>query len=71
MRIGKYRILFNPHKLFWVQTYKPTVVRRWWWFLVLEEVDVLKTDKKKRHKLGTVATSLDRRWKYYKSGAMK
>ena len=71
MKIGRYRILFNPYKLFWLQTYRPTVARQWWWFLILEEVDVARLDKRKRFKLGTEARSRDRSYRYYKfaSGA--
>ena len=66
MRIGRYRILFNPSKLFWVQTYRPTVARQWWWFLILEEVDVERMDKRKQFKLGTEARSGERLWRYYR-----
>ena len=66
MRIGKYRILFNPHKLLWFQTYKPTVARQWWWFLILEEVDVYKTSTKSVFKLGTEASCVGRKFRYLK-----
>jgi len=66
MKIGRYRILFNPHRLFWFQTYKPTVARQWWWFLVLEEVDVTEMTNKKQFELGTIATSRDKRYRYCK-----
>lgn len=68
MRIGKYRILFNPHKLYWFQTHKPTVARQWWWFLILTEVDVMATSNKKQFKLGTKASCIGRRYRYYKYG---
>lgn len=71
MRIGRYRILFNPHRLFWFQTHKPIVARQWWWFLILHEVDIAETTKRKRFKLGTKARSISRRYVYCKFGSNK
>ncbi len=70
MRIGRYKILFNPHKLYWFQTYKPTVVRQWWRVLILEEVDVTRIDKGQRFKLGIVAESITKKYVYCKSGEL-
>ncbi len=66
MRIGRYKLLFNPHRLFWFQTYKPTVMREWWWFLLLEEVDVRRCSAKPQYKPGTEASCVGRKYMYCK-----
>ena len=68
MKIGKYRILFNPHKLFWFQTYKPTIARQFGWFLIIEEVDLARVGKKRQFPLGTKIEYGGKKYRYYKAG---
>tara|TARA_Y100000310_G_scaffold220623_1_gene222167 strand:- start:444 stop:698 length:255 start_codon:yes stop_codon:yes gene_type:complete len=66
VKIGRYRIEIGG-KYHWFQTYAPTVIRRFWFLWILEEVDVNSYSAKKHFPLGTIAYCEGRRWYYFRN----
>ena len=71
MRIGRYRIIIGG-KYLWFQTYVPTVIKRFLFFWILEEVDVDSISREKKFDLGAMAYQGSgpnmREWRYCKAG---
>lgn len=53
-------------KTFWLQTYKPTIVRRFLLFWIFKEVKSTDIDKKKNFPLGTKMVEDGATFRYYK-----
>uniref|UniRef100_A0A6M3LY10 Uncharacterized protein n=1 Tax=viral metagenome TaxID=1070528 RepID=A0A6M3LY10_9ZZZZ len=67
MRIGKHRIILGG-KYIWFQTHVPTIIRRFWIFWILTEVDVDSWTEKKKFSLGETAYCEGTHWHYCKAG---
>jgi len=66
LKIGRYKIAFGW--ACWIQTYRPTTVRRFlWFFWIFKEANPKDIDKKRQFPLGTPMTYEGRRYHYYKA----